>query len=174
MAQIHISVCKQFVLTLSRCNHSTSLYGTFISNLLVGSALNALDKMCWIWKRCGSQLLISHLRRSRIWAVDQTPPLYASVVTETSYTSTTFLYTEQGRRQKFEKGFRSAAEGSEQRCVVLMRREPGNEATLVAPSPLCTALLLLSGFPAIRDRVSLSTWEIMQAVIAHAYTNPED
>ena len=36
-----------------------------------------------IWKHCGSQLLISHLRTSRIWAVDQIPPLCASVVTET-------------------------------------------------------------------------------------------
>ena len=39
--------------------------------------------MCRIWKHCSLQLFIGHLRTSRIWAVDQAPPLCASVVTET-------------------------------------------------------------------------------------------
>ena len=91
-------------------------------------------------------------------------------------------YVYRGVCRNLKRGFRSAAEGSEQSCVVpispsevrkknftVVFQLPG--WALVAPSPLCTALPLLSGFLAIRDRVSLSTWEIMQAVIAHAYTN---
>ena len=91
-------------------------------------------------------------------------------------------YVYRGVCRNLKRGFRSAAEGSEQSCVVLISpREVRKKIftvvfqlpgwVLVAPSPLCTALPLVSGFPAIRDRVSLSTWEIMQAVIAHAYTN---
>ena len=66
----------RLVLPLSRCNHSTSLYGTFISNLLAGSVLNTLGKnvpymeALWFYQPPQNK------------AVDQTPPLCASVVTE--------------------------------------------------------------------------------------------
>ena len=64
-------------------------------------------------------------------------------------------YQQQGRRQKFEKGFRSAGKGSEwtevcsadqfvqsaEKIFTVVFQLPG--WALVAPSPLCTALPLL-------------------------------
>ena len=54
----------------------------FISNLLAGSVpwIKAMPYMQVLWF---AAILIGYLRTSRTWAVDQTPPLCVSVVTET-------------------------------------------------------------------------------------------